>query len=156
MESSTLAGDIFRPSTRLTNSHFARQRKRLSSVMPIKARSPKNPFNYRSCRGGKPAQNLPQSAIVLGDQNPLHLSRSHLGYRSVQGCCQVAVATGFSFFCRLLRDSRSCIRALLHGRFLRYGSVSRIAFRALARRDITVPIGVDSISAISRQDAPST
>jgi uncharacterized protein len=41
----TLAGDTFRPSTSLTNSHFARQRKRLSSVMPIKTRSPKNPFN---------------------------------------------------------------------------------------------------------------
>jgi len=24
----------------------------------------------------------------LRDQNPLHLSRSQLGYRSVQGCCQ--------------------------------------------------------------------
>src|SRR5271169_4534714 len=50
--------DVVSNLARLTNSHFARQRKRLSSVMPIKARSPKNPFNYRSCRGGNVCRHI--------------------------------------------------------------------------------------------------
>src|ERR1700733_11365743 len=39
-------------------------------------------------RGEKPRQTLPQSTIVLDDQNPLHWSRSRFGDWSVQGCCQ--------------------------------------------------------------------
>ena len=37
-----------------------------------------------------------------------------------------------------------------------FESDSRTAFRSLARRDITVPIGIDKISAISRYEASST
>jgi hypothetical protein len=41
-----------------------------------------------SLRVKEPPQNLPQSRIVLNDQNPFHWSRSQFAQWSVQGCCQ--------------------------------------------------------------------
>ncbi len=43
---------------------------------------------FLSFRGKKPLQNLPQSTIVLDDQNPLHCGWSQFGHWSVQSCCQ--------------------------------------------------------------------
>jgi len=61
-----------------------------------------------SFRGKKPLQNLPQSTIVLDDQNPIHCGWSQFGHWSVQSCCQGSGSHKLFLF------SRIAARFILH------------------------------------------